>query len=200
LVAPIPSALTLEEVPNIHRTLIMSWVWAIIFAIAAYLLVKAKLFKRYRVITVTIITVVLTVEVVYFWHAYTTLDYESNFIYRDDNKKLLANWLIQNGHNYDQIIIPNQNNLLLYYLFFKQDFSADYIGQFDLGWYIDHLDNIYPHDDVCGMAIDQKTMNATERIAVVSTEPCLVSLPLTATTIETINRKNLTHAYTIQAL
>lgn len=197
LVAPAPSALTMHEVPNIHRTVIMVYPLAIIFAIASYFLVTAQLFKYWRNIAITVIVLMLSAEVIYFWHSYTTLDYESNFVYRDDSKKLLANWLTQNQENYDRIFIPKDGNYLLHYLFFKSDFSPAHIGKFGLGFAIDHLENIYPVDDVCKTAANYKTINHDNRMIAITDKQCsMKNIPFV--NVEKIDRKNLTNAFFIQ--
>ncbi len=198
VVAPIPSALTMEEVPNIHRTIIMIFPLAIIFAVASYFLMTAKLFKHWQIIATALIFPILFIEVIYFWHTYTTLDYESNFVYRDDSKKLLANWLANNHKTYDRIFIPKSGNYLLHYLFFKGDFSSEYIGKFGLSFIIDHIENIYPVDDVCGAAVIYKTSNVNQKIVTINSEPCFTAQNVLFTTLEKIDRKNLTNAFVIQ--
>ncbi|MDR0462669.1 MAG: glycosyltransferase family 39 protein [Pseudomonadales bacterium] len=202
LITPIPSSLTLEEVPNIHRTVMMTFGWATIFALATHLLINAQLFKYWKAITTAIIAIIFAIEVAYFVHAYTSLDYVSNFTHRDDKYELLANWLIDNGSDYDLILIPDQTNLLLQYLFFKQDFSPEHFSELESSYHMDSIGNIHLAFFTCDEAANQKLLNPEKRIAVITTtELCLTDRDdiVQFIDVDEVNRRGLTRAFNIQA-
>jgi 4-amino-4-deoxy-L-arabinose transferase-like glycosyltransferase len=198
LVAPIPSALTLGETPNIHRALMMVFILAIIFAAATYLMINAKITKHWKNAATFTIILVLSLEVIYFWHTYTTLEYESNIIYRDDRKDLLAHWLIDHANQYDRIIIPDEGGIVIAYLFYRQDFSSQHIGEFGQYFQTDHFENLYLASDVCQTATDQKILYPDDKILAITLGQCSDTSDITFTTADTLKRRNLITAYTIQ--
>ncbi|MBQ6449482.1 glycosyltransferase family 39 protein [bacterium] len=193
LIAPLPAALTLEEVPNIHRTLGMVVVWSLLFGWLTCRLLAAKLTRHWLMIAAVGLGLVFCSEAIYFWHTYTTLDYESNFIYRDDAKKLISEWLLAQHDEKIPILIPQAGNLILHYLFFGGNYDPSLVGQFEDGLSIEVFHHLHPVFDPCKQAQKILKLQPNEKILVVSEQDNCEGLVLR----DKIVRHNLTDAYYI---
>ena len=195
IVAPLPAALTLDDVPNIHRTVIMSFGWAMIFALGTFLITRLRIGKFWSKISLIIILLALTTESIYFWWYYTQLSYESTFAYRPEEKRDLSYWLLQNSNSYDQIFLPNNQDLSLHYLFYKGDFSKELANKFDLNFMINQIDNLHFIGEPCPNEILEVTnFNPESKNLIVIPVDCNPD-PKTYQIKEILTRKNLTKSY-----
>lgn len=195
LLAVLPGALTLEEVPNIHRTLGAVLFWALLFGVGVYSLSEIYFTKKVGRWVGTSLLIILVVEVVYFWHAYTSLTYESTFVFRDDSKLALMKTLLPLAERYERIYVPDSGNLALTYLFAKKDFSPDLTGKFDEHFQVDELDNLHFTDSPCSELLREAKTGSDGPVLVVSAyEPCR-SNEVKFQPLMTIVRPNDTQAY-----
>lgn len=147
LIAPLPAALTLDEVPNIHRTVVMAPLWAMLIAFAAELLAKTWP-KRSNVVWVVIAGAFL-LESIHFWHYYQNLYSLSSSLSRSDEQKTLSLWLIEHQGQYETIYAPVGELLPIHYLFHLQRFPGELAGKFSKGMEIESIDSITFIDDSC---------------------------------------------------
>lgn len=126
LISPIPSSLTLDDVPNVHRTVSMS-VFFVLLTTYAFAQISTIGWKRIQFRTVLLVLV--GIESVYFWHQWMIHAPSSQTAYRGDDRTALAKYVIENEDKFDQIYLP-QDAKPLYYLFYSNSFDASLSGQF----------------------------------------------------------------------
>jgi 4-amino-4-deoxy-L-arabinose transferase-like glycosyltransferase len=140
LLAPLPAALTLDDVPNVHRTAVMAPLLALILAGGWYYLSQLTFWKKGMLGFLIILG--CFGELAYFWHYYINLYSATSAVYRHSEKKALASWLLANKNNYQTIYISNKESLQIHYLFLQENFSSDLTDKFREGMKINELDNI----------------------------------------------------------
>lgn len=148
-VAPVAAMLTLEDVPNVHRATQVGVLITLLLAFAgAYL---SKVSYRQHVLKVLLggFLLVMVLETVYFWHYYTRLSAQTTTLFRAEEQRSLAHFLLDNQLQYDQIIVPSRPATALHYLFHKQDFSSDLAGTFSIGMHREKIDNTIFIDNDC---------------------------------------------------
>jgi 4-amino-4-deoxy-L-arabinose transferase-like glycosyltransferase len=146
-VAPIPAALTLDDVPNIHRSVILVVLIALLSGIAWYLLAQIRVWKK-GILLIPIL-VLLALETIYFWHYYANLGSGATTAYRKDEQRALARWLQQNKDHYSDIYVPGSEMLPVHYLFTQHNFAPQLAQQFRLGLELDQIDNIHFSPGLC---------------------------------------------------
>ncbi len=139
-VAAVPAALTLEDVPNVHRTLVSSVFWAVLFAFCWQLLFASS--KVWSKALSILIVLVLIVESVYFTQDYFSLHSLAATPYRSDEQHQLAYWLKDHRQEYPTVYLPYAQTIDLHYLFVTQNFSPELVGHFSKGMDLDQVDNI----------------------------------------------------------
>ncbi|NMC36117.1 phospholipid carrier-dependent glycosyltransferase [Candidatus Beckwithbacteria bacterium] len=150
LVAPLASVVTQDDVPNVHRSFLMSV--TIVFPIAY---VFTQLFnyrwqkKRFSISLGILISFVMCLEFIYFWQIYTVHSSTFQTLYREDDKKPLLAYLDENQNKYDHIYLPSEDKLALYYLFDKRDFNSNLAGKFQKNLHIDQIGKLTFIDERC---------------------------------------------------
>ena len=205
LIAPIPSAITLDEVPNIHRTVVMSFGWALIFGFCCQYLSESLLKGKRSIFVVCSITTLLFFEFVFFWQYFTNLFYESSFVWRPEEKKDLVLMILENQNNYDAFILPDNQALSLNYLFYKKDFSNQYIGKFGLKWRIETIDNLFFVEHSPGKMVEAAVSQLDDsKVLIVSNLDCSQFHSVLddgyISVCKSMYRENLTHSYQLLEL
>lgn len=139
--APIPAALTYNDVPNIHRAALMVVLLPFVFAPAWYLLTKVRLPLKPLIVAVTF--AVLFAEVVLFWQGYSRIYSTWTGFARQDEQLQLANWLQENASKYERVYVPGNEVMPLFYLFAQNRYPAELAGQFSSGITVPQIDNVY---------------------------------------------------------
>ncbi len=145
LISALPSALTVLDAPNVHRSVIMSLFFVIFFAYGLYTAWHIR-YKNFRLAHLFII--LICAEFIYFWHQYNHADY-FNAIYRNDAQKQLVTYVKNNIDPATAVIMPIQNTMPLYYLFYTNDFDPSYATRFKLDARIDKIHNVTFFEDEC---------------------------------------------------
>ncbi len=159
LISPIPAALTVDDSPNVHRSVFM--ILPLVFIIAGAL---GKLweirFARIRIIYPVLLLFVI--EFFYFAHQYTVHSASYKSVYRNDGNKGIVKYIFEIKDKYEKIYLPFNNNLSLYYLFFTNNFEVKLAQVFRKDFLIDSVDNIYFVENFCpaqSMEFDQIKQN-----------------------------------------
>lgn len=147
LIAPIPSALTILDAPNVHRSVIMSVFLSPFIGYGLWMMAQVKI-KKLPLIGVLALVIFLY-EGVYFSHQYIQHSALFQSLARNDGQKELVLYVLKNRSKYSNIIMPVQATMPLYYLFYKKDFSRKYAGTFGFNVRIDKVDNITFVDNGC---------------------------------------------------
>lgn len=151
--APIPAALTYNDVPNIHRAALMVVLLPLVFAPAWYLLTKVRLPLKLLIVTVSF--ALLFAEVVVFWQGYSRIYSSWTGFSRQDEQLQLANWLQENAVQYERVYVPGNEVMPLFYLFAQNRYPAELAGQFSSGITVPQIDNVYFVDTHCPSEIQE---------------------------------------------
>ncbi|CAN5140607.1 hypothetical protein BH09PAT2_BH09PAT2_09060 [soil metagenome] len=138
LLSPLPAAFTYIGSPNVHRAALLGILLVIPAAYGLHKLIASN----YRYILIPLVVILLSGEVIYFWHQYTTQADIYNSLRRNDGFKKLAEYAHDKSTQYDEVILPAEGNTALYYLFFTKDFSSNYSSQFQADAHIDRVGNV----------------------------------------------------------
>lgn len=147
VISPIPASLTLDDAPNIHRSLMVGISLMFIIAGAIAVIRSHKLIGRKVILPITI--AILAAEVIIFCHYYFSLVSLATTTYRSSDQNGLARWLLTTGKQYSNVYVPDGDAIAFHYLFQKNDYAKKYAGQFSLGAKISSLDGIEFVSDRC---------------------------------------------------
>jgi len=151
--APIPAALTYNDVPNIHRAALMVVLLPFVFAPAWYLLSKIRFPFKGLIVAATL--ALLLAEVVLFWQGYSRIYSTWTGFARQDEQLQLANWLQENASQYERVYVPGNEVMPLFYLFAQNRYPAELAGQFSSGITVPQIDNVYFVDTHCPSEIKE---------------------------------------------
>ncbi|MBI3576791.1 glycosyltransferase family 39 protein [Candidatus Gottesmanbacteria bacterium] len=146
IVSPLPSVLTVDFVPHVHRSMFM--LLPLTYLIA-YGFGKTRLLIKKDTILIIATIFVLLLETIYFWHQYAQHSASLQSILRNDGDKEMIGYVITKRSKYDKIIIPGFERLPIYYLYFTHNLNPNLIGKFRFGIQIDSVDNIIFANDWC---------------------------------------------------
>lgn len=193
LISPIPAALTVDDSPNIHRSITMIIPLVIFIALGIHALInlfdKESIFEK-RAIAGTII-VVICVQFVYFFHQYAVSQTSYKSILRNDGNKELVMYIEKHRNTYKKIIVPSAFSLSAYYVFYTNNFQERKFGKFIT---VDTIDNIeFRGIDCPSYSIAKK--ERTKNLLVVDNALC--SIREGYSKLAAITRKDGTVAFTI---
>lgn len=186
-IAPIPSSLTLDDVPNVHRTVTMS-VFFVLLTTYAFSQISSIGWKRIQFRSLLLILV--GIESVYFWHQWMVHSPSSQTAYRGDDRTALARFVIENQDRFDQIYLP-QDAKPLYYLFYSDTFDASLAGQFQKNIRLTQYGKVHFTKNNCP---SEEILSAmTPRSLLVDRGECTTNGPLERVTV--IKRVNATDSF-----
>lgn len=167
-VAPIPAALTLDDIPNIHRSY-MFGVFLLFPITLAFAHCEQIKWKKFGIQAALLL--LLCGEVVYFWHQFSvhTIAVQSEF--RGDDRTTLAHFLAKHHTEYDQIYLPNDAKPL-YYLLYTNNFQESLAGKFDQNIRLSSVDNLIFTQSNC--ANEVKGVVYTNKSLVINRDNCIV--------------------------
>lgn len=166
VIAPIPAALTLEDAPNVHRSLLFGVLLSIPFGI---LLAKiSTITYRGKKLALLAIFLGFAVETNYFWHQYSHHSFYSQAEGRQTQMAEVAEYLLTHHNDYQQVYVPSQNQLALRLLLKSNDFDNTLAGTFSTGISLKTLSNISFSPESCPLPSAQATGNTL----VVHTNEC----------------------------
>ena len=145
LIAPIPAATTVIESPNVRRSILISVPLVIT---AGWAMTRILIWSRGRWIGLLVGLLILTetcyVGFMYYYHFDLTASE-----YRSDAMTQVADFILTEGKNYDEVVVANRTTFPAYYLFAKKDFAPNWAQQFQFGLMIDQIDNVTLVNDDC---------------------------------------------------
>lgn len=146
LITPLPSVLTADFVPHVHRSMFM--LLPLTF-LTVYGFAKARQLIRKDRILIGVMLILLIIETVYFWHMYAQHSASVQSILRNDGDKEMIGYVITKRTNYDKVIVPGFERLPIYYLYFSHNLNPNLVGKFKFGLQIDSVDTITFANDWC---------------------------------------------------
>lgn len=166
LLTPLSSALTLDEVPNVHRSAMLGVF--LLFPVGVSLLRLWKVVLG-KIPVLYFIYALLFLETGYFMHQYFAQSPSAQARARYDERTILVKKLIQDRDSYDTIIVPREI-FAIYYLFYTQNFDPQLAGKFGMNLYIANLDKLYFIDHDCPSL--QSPLPDTGRVLLVDKSHC----------------------------
>ncbi len=170
--APVPAAFTFVESPNPHRSLFLLYILIIFIALGLYKSFFIK-YKNFRLGYA--FCFLLAVEFIYFSHQYVIHSDSYNDLYRNGPHKQVALYAIENEKKYDEIVLPVEAGMPLYYLFFTKNFDPNLIGKFRLDIRIDRTNKIRYIDNSCPTTIIKYEELKNKKALIVDRYDCLRS-------------------------
>ncbi len=146
IVAPLPSVLTVDFAPHVHRSMYM--LFPLTFLIA-YGFEKIRILLKNDRLLIIVTLFLLLLETIYFWHQYAQHSASLQSILRNDGDKEMADYVVKNRIKYDKVIMPAFERLPVYYLYFSHNINPSLAGKFKFGVIIDEVDNIIFANDWC---------------------------------------------------
>ncbi len=179
LLAPLPSALTRDDVPNVHRSALMSilYIFPVVYAFAVVSGWRVK--KLWNVSVVIFIVILACIELVYFTRMYTTHADAFQAIHRHDDINQVIGIVLDEENNFDRVLLPEHQQMALQYLFAKGDYSAEYAGQFEENIYIKQIGNIEFYRSDCPTEVAKlPDIDSNENVLVFNRSECVDDMGL----------------------
>ena len=147
VLSPLPASLTMEDAPNVHRSLLMGVLLSVVFG---YMIDKVLRYKMtFNKLKIGLLAIVMVYEVGFFWHQYVVHSNSFQAQARNSGVNELVEYLKNNAENYDQVIVPSRSKLGLHFLFQSKDFDASYAGKFSENINIESVGNIKFENEYC---------------------------------------------------
>jgi len=197
LISPIPAALTVLDVPSIHRALLTP---ALVIFIAAYGINGILDMKWLRIPLITPFVIIFLGETIFFSHQYFQNFSYYNTIYRTNGNTEAVKYAFDHRNKYDQIYLTNQEGWLpIFYLFYANDYSAEYTGQFKYNLRLARSGNVnFPEEECPTVNILNSSIKAGELTA---SRKTLVIEPISCKSFDTpIGKSMFTRIKTIRRL
>jgi len=202
LLAPIPAALTILDVPSIHRSLPF---FILLILVASYGYNSIANLNVKKIPIKFLVFILLTGELVFYFHNYFSHISIFTSVYRNDGNKEAMQYILANQDKYDKVLVTNKELWLpTYYLFYKNDYDPKYIGKFQRNFRLPQVGNVsfVEHNCPSQLVTDNlrtKTIDISEKILVIDNIDCNPKQGL-FNWITSIKRLGETRAYEIYAL
>ncbi len=190
VIAPLPSALTVDFTPHAHRSLFMILPLVLIAGSGFFALIDGSILKK-GIIAVSV--GLLAIEFIYFWNQYEQSNTLQSVL-RNDGDKEIAVYMRNEHTKYAQVFAPIYERLPFYYLFYSKNFSADLMGKFKEELRIDHVDNISFMGAWCPSTLSA-VQQAGKNILIIERADC--DKPSGYQVLQTIRRMDGTSAYNV---
>lgn len=201
-IAPIPAAITVDDFPNVHRSLFMILPLTLLIGLGilnAYNLISPYS-KRIKYGIIFCLSFLLITEIVYTSHQYYAHAGSFEIENRNIGSLELGKYLAEHHRNYERIILTEYDWLSIYYLFAQNNFDKTLASQFKNDFRINKLDNIEFVEEECPTALLHgkdflKNTNSFKSIYFVDKGGC--KIPSNFDTVASIKKKDGTEAFRI---
>lgn len=158
LLAPLPAAFTVLDVPSIHRSLLFPFM-VILIATYGYNALRDIKIKKFPVTYLFFFVVFF--EIIFFTHNYFTHVSFFTSLHRNDGNKEAMQYIIDHKDQYDEVYVTNKELWLpSFYLFYANDYNPAYIGKFKENFRMDQIGKVYFPEMNCP---SQKILEDTRR-------------------------------------
>lgn len=188
-IAPISAAITTDFVPHAHRSMFMI-LPIILLATGGFHALWNQ--GRYKKLFVYAMFVLMTFEIVYFWHQYAEIATSFQSTLRNDGDPEVVKYVIANRSKYEHVYLTKFDRIPLYYLFYADNFERKLTDQFEIGFAIKSVDNVTFVDNDCA-SVMLPVEAFSQNVLVVDSAKCEGKNELHG--IDVINRHDGTSAY-----
>lgn len=159
IISPIPSPLTFDDAPNVHRSIFMIIPLVLLAAYGAHFLVVNIHKKPHRFAVVGVIVLCILVEFSYFLHQYFnhTATYQGRA--RGEANVETIQFLLAKKDEYEKAIAPVHDAFPIYYLFFSQDLNSEHAGTFGPYLRKKSIGNVTFVDEACPRLKEEPSYN-----------------------------------------
>ncbi len=148
LLMPFPAALTNEDSPNLHRSMLMILPLVIMMGVGIHSFwVDSN--KKIRNVFILGLSLFIALEFIFFWHQYSIHQMSYKPVYRNQGEKELILYTLENKNKYQTIYMPLEGDLPLYYLFFAQKMDKIVKGTIQKKIKTKSIENIQFIDETC---------------------------------------------------
>ncbi|QQS44084.1 glycosyltransferase family 39 protein [Candidatus Roizmanbacteria bacterium] len=197
LISPIPAALTVLDVPSIHRALLTP---ALVIFIAAYGINGIIDLKWKKIPIIMPFVLIFFGETVFFSHQYFQNFSYYNTIYRTNGNTEAVKYAFDHKNEYEQIYITNQEGWLpIFYLFYANDYNSEYTGKFKYNLRLANSENVnFPEEECPSVNIMNNSLKAGKLTVPQKT---LIIEPISCKSVSTpIGSEMFSHIKTIKRL
>lgn len=146
ILTPLPSAITIDFPPHVHRSMFMI-IPLLLLAAYGYTILEKYIHKKTLIFLV--ILMFLSLESINFWHMYQNHSDAQDSLLRNDGDREIIQYVIEHRNEYDNVYMPIFERLPMYYLFYSNNFSSSVIGTFHTELRADQFDNVVFLEDWC---------------------------------------------------
>ncbi len=193
--APLPSLITVDDVPNINRALFMILPLVAICAYGAVSLYQAS--QRFKTVFLVLFSVLLLAEMAYFYNQYAYQARSVKGFLRGDQYRELVQFMVKEHSNHPKIYAFAYETLPVYYAFYSNNFDSSLAGRFKYGLTIDQIDNVVFIKDVCPARVYKKNFYEKGSLIVQNSE-CISDEGFRL--VKTFTRHDGTEAFKILAV
>lgn len=192
VISPLPAALTIDDSPNLHRSLFMIIPLVILAGAGCSEILTQSAKQQYwkRTVLYSSLLGIFLLQLVYFWHQYSVHQTSTSSFLRNDGNKELAYYLQNNHLKYEKVYTTALLDFSPYYLFYTNNFQPRNFGAMLT---VKHVDNIIFLPQDC--PAKELAVNQEENILVINSGQCKEDENYDIQTI--ISRKDGTKAFTI---
>jgi len=206
IIAPIPAALTFQEVPNVQRSSFLIIPLTLICGFGFYKFLMNFINNKKRfVFAIFIVTIFIVFEFSYSIHQYFYHPITGSVFLRNDGEKELMSYIKDNKNSYNHIFI-HRDAYILFYLFYNQDLKNNLLLPINNDPSITKIDNLdfvaykgIKDHCVAKYAIEHSLFKANERIMFVDGGDCSWQYG-NLKILKKIFRHDSTRAFTIYTL
>lgn len=170
----VPAALTLDDIPNIHRSLSLG-VFALFFV--TYCLTQISILGKIKKLLYIGIALALTFESMYFWHQWIAFSPTDQAPFRDQGRVALAEHLVAHHTEYETVYL-SKNAKVLYYLLSGNNFDPTLAGKFGFNILIPQVDNLKYLEADCVTGVDNVPLTTKSLVVEVANCPDSQKYPL----------------------
>ncbi|MEP7167019.1 MAG: glycosyltransferase family 39 protein [Candidatus Woesebacteria bacterium] len=169
LISPLTAALTLDEVPNVHRSAVFGVTLIFLFA---FIYFRFQAFKTFSKPLLIAFWIAFSLETVYFFHQYIVLAPAAEARSRYDERTELVKKIIEDKGKYSDVIVTREV-FSIYYLFYTHNLDANLAGKFKTNLVIPEVDNLHFIDNDC--PTQEKTLPLGPNSLIIDMQHCIVS-------------------------
>jgi len=191
IIAVLPSPLTIDDVPNVHRSLflIVPLVLLISYGIDVFF---RWIPRKAKILSYLCVLIICAIQLIYFLHMYYSHSNAVKSIERGDSNKEAILDVAKNSYHAQMIYMPVHDAFPIYYLFFTNNFSASLIGNLHKMLVVDHVGTTFFTITNCP-STELKPSVLKEKILVLDHTECTSNPQMT--TLKTYSRHDGTTSY-----
>jgi 4-amino-4-deoxy-L-arabinose transferase-like glycosyltransferase len=145
-ISPIPAALTDEQTPNVHRSVLLSVSLLFLFGYGFYLFMHD--YFKYKIIFY-VMAILLCVETLFFFHNYFQHVSAYTAVLREDGNPQAVKYILNHKEKYNDVYMFASGIFPIYYLYFSNNFDSKLIPAFKKNIRIAQVGKVHFYNEDC---------------------------------------------------